>query len=91
MLKTKVITKHYPPKKVLDLFKTINDNYEITNGYEIVIDKTNIKQIFPIIYKFNGLTIYHFVNEESTNKCFYIIENQMVYDFNDLKLVLTNM
>ena len=60
MLKFKVIEKYYPPKKTLELFNSIlNINLEITNGYARVIERTNIKQVFPIVYKINNkLTVY---------------------------------
>ena len=43
MLKIKVIGKHKPSNKILELFKSINLNYTITNEYTQIIEKTNIK------------------------------------------------
>ena len=62
MLKTKIIEKYYPPKKTLEMFNGVQ--FDIINGYARIIDKTNIKQVFPIVYKTNNLTIYEFINEE---------------------------
>ena len=52
MLKTKVVEKCKLSLKSLQLFKDIKD-LEIINGYSVLIGKTNIVQVFPIIYKFN--------------------------------------
>lgn len=41
MLKTKVIQKYKSTSKSLQLFKNIKD-LEITNGYSLLIEKTNI-------------------------------------------------
>ena len=43
MLKIKVIEKHRPSNKVLELFNSTKLNYTITNGYTQVIERTNIK------------------------------------------------
>lgn len=64
MLKIKVVEKYKPSLKSLQLFKDIKD-LEIINGYSLLIEKTNIVQVFPIIYKFNNLTIYEFPKEYS--------------------------
>ena len=53
--------------------------FDIINGYARIIDKTNIKQVFPIVYKTNNLTIYEFINEEKSNKNFYIVEIKKSY------------
>ena len=65
MLKFKAIEKYYPPKKTLEVFNSIpNINLKITIRHIRVIEKTNIKQVFPIVYKVNNkLTIYYFINE----------------------------
>ena len=86
MLKTKIIEKYYPPKKTLELFFGIQ--FDIINGYARIIDKTNIKQLFPIVYKPNKLTIYEFINEEKSNKNFYIVENKKSYTREELKEIL---
>ena len=57
MLKIKIIERHKPSNKVLELFSSTNLNYTIINGYTQIIEKTNIKQVFPIVYKINNLTI----------------------------------
>jgi hypothetical protein len=90
MLKFKVIEKYYPPKKTLELFNSIpNINLEIINGYARVIERTNIKQVFPIVYKINNkLTIYHFINEEVSRRPYYVVEHQKSYELNDLKYLL---
>lgn len=90
MLKFKVIEKYYPPKKTLELFNSMpNINLEIINGYGILIEKTNIKQVFPIMYKINNkLTIYHFINEEVNRRPYYVVEHQKSYELNDLKYLL---
>ena len=90
MLKFKVIEKYYPPKKTLELFNSIpNISLEITNGYARVIERTNIKQVFPIVYKINNkLTIYHFINEEVNRRPYYVVEHQKSYELNDLKYLL---
>ena len=86
MLKTKIIEKYYPPKKTLELFSGIQ--FDIINGYARIIDKTNIKQVFPIVYKTNKLTIYEFINEDKSNKNFYIVENKKSYTREELKEIL---
>lgn len=86
MLKTKIIEKYYPPKKTLEMFNRIQ--FDIINGYARIIDKTNIKQVFPIVYKTNNLTIYEFINEEKSNKNFYIVENKKSYTREELKEIL---
>ena len=89
MLKIKVIEKHKPSNKVLELFNSTNLNYTITNGYTQVIERTNIKQVFPIVYKINNLTIYEFP-KEYTRKQFYIVDNKITCDLPDLKDYLVN-
>lgn len=86
MFKTKIIEKYYPPKKTLEMFNGIQ--FDIINGYARIIDKTNIKQVFPIVYKTNNLTIYEFINEEKSNKNFYIVENKKSYTREELKEIL---
>lgn len=89
MLKFKVIEKYYPPKKTLELFNSIpNINLEITNGYARVIERTNIKQVFPIVYKINNITIYEFPNEYS-KKPYYVVEHNMAYDFKEIRFLLS--
>lgn len=54
MLKFKVIEKYYLPKKTIEVFNSIpNINLEIINGYARLIERTNIKQVFPIVCKIN--------------------------------------
>ena len=89
MLKVKVIEKHKPSNKDLELFNSINLNYTFTNGYTQVIERTNIKQVFPIVYKINDLIIYEFP-KEYTRKQFYIVNNKITCDLNDLKDYLFN-
>ena len=83
MLKIRVIEKHKPSNKILELFNSTNMNYTITNGYTQIIEKTNIVQVFPIIYKFNNLTIYEFPKVYS-KKPYYVVEHNMTYNFNEL-------
>ena len=57
MLKTKVIEKIRPSKKTIELFNSNQLNYTPVNGDIQVIERTNIKQVFPIVYyldKFKG-------------------------------------
>ena len=68
MLKTKVFQKYKPTSKSRRLSK----NLEIINGYSLLIAKTNIIQVFPIIYKTNNLTIYE-VPKEYTKKTYYVV------------------
>ena len=89
MLKIKVIEKHRPSNKVLELFNSTKLNYTITNGYTHVIERTNIKQVFPIVYKINNLTIYEFP-KEYTRKQFYIVDNKITCDLPNLKDYLVN-
>ena len=89
MLKVKVIEKHNPSNKDLELFNSTNLNYTYTNGYTQVIERTNIKQVFPIVYKINNLIIYEF-HKEYTRKQFYIVNTKISCDFNDLKDYLFN-
>ena len=86
MLKTKIIEKYRPPNKTLELLNSIpNIKLEITNGYAQIIEKTNIKQVFPIVYKINdSLTIYHFINEEVNKKPYYVLEHNMAYNLEEL-------
>lgn len=90
MLKIKVIEKHKPSNKILELFNSTNLNYTITNGYTQIIEKTNIKQVFPIIYKINNLTIYEFPNEY-TKKPYYVVEHNIAYDSNEIMPMLINL
>ena len=89
MLKIKVIERHKPYNKVLELFNSTNLNYTITNGYTQVIERTNIKQVFPIVYKINNLTIYEFPKEYA-RKQFYIVDNKITCDLLELKDYLVN-
>lgn len=49
-----------------------------------VIERTNIKQVFPIVYKINNLTIYEFPKEYA-RKQFYIVDNKITCDLLELK------
>lgn len=49
-----------------------------------VIERTNIKQVFPIVYKINNLTIYEFPKEYA-RKQFYIVDNKITCDLLKLK------
>ena len=89
MLKVKVIEKHKPSNKDLELFNSTNLNYTYTNGYTQIIERTNIKQVFPIVYKIDNLIIYEFP-KEYTRKQFYIVNNKITCDLNDLKDFLFN-
>ena len=85
MLKIKVIEKHKPSNKILELFNSTNLNYTITNGYTQIIEKTNIKQVFPI----NNLTIYEFPNEY-IKKPYYVVEHNMTYALVEIKQIIDN-
>ena len=87
MLKTKVIQNYKPTTKSLQLFKNIKD-LEITKGYSLLIEKTNIVQVFPIIYKTNNLTIYEFP-KEYTKKPYYVVEHNKAYNFTDIKYLFS--
>ena len=89
MLKIKVVERHRPSNKVLELFNSTKLNYTFTNGYTQVIERTNIKQVFPIVYKINNLTIYEFP-KEYVRKQFYIVDNKITCDLPDLKDYLVN-
>lgn len=86
MLKTKVIERYKPLSKTLEILNSIpNVKLEITNGYAQIIEKTNIKQIFPIVYRINdSLTIYHFPNDETNRKPYYVVEHNKAYSLSDL-------
>lgn len=86
MLKTKVIQKYKSTSKSLQLFKNIKD-LEITNGYSLLIEKTNIVQIFPIIYKTSNLTIYEFP-KEYTKKTYYVVEHNKSYKYEEFVFYL---
>lgn len=90
MLKTKIIEYYKPPAKTLELLNSIpNIKLEITNGYARVIERTNIKQVFPIIYKINNsITIYHFINEEANKKPYYVVKHNKAYDLNELLILM---
>lgn len=90
MLKIKVIEKHKPSNKTLELFNSNKLNYIITNGYTQIIEKTNIKQVFPIIYKINNLTIYEFPIEY-TKKPYYVVEHNMTYSLSELEIYFLNI
>lgn len=79
MLKTKVIEKIRPSKKIQELFNSNQLNYTSTNGYIQIIERTNIKQVFPVIYKLDNLTIYEFPKEYA-KKPYYVVEHSMAYD-----------
>lgn len=49
MLKTKVIEKIRPSKEIQELFISNQLNYTSVNGYIQIIERTNIKQVFPVI------------------------------------------
>ena len=87
MLKTKVIQKYKPSSKSLQLFKNIKD-LEITNGYSLLIEKTNIVQVFPIVYKTNNLTIYEFP-KEYTKKTYYVVDHNKTYKYDELIIQLS--
>jgi len=93
MLKTKIIEYYKPPAKTLELLNSIpNIKLEITNGYARVIERTNIKQVFPIIYKINNsITIYHFINEEANKKPYYVVEHNKEYDLENITLLIKNL
>lgn len=82
MLKTKIIQNYKPTSKSLQLFKNVKD-LEITNGYTLLIEKTNIVQVFPIIYKTSNLTIYEFP-KEYTKKTYYVVEHNKSYKYDDI-------
>ena len=84
MLKTKVIEKIRPSKKIQELFNSNQLNYTPVNGYIQVIERTNIKQVFPIVYYLDNLTIYEFP-KEYVKKEFYIVNNNTSYNLNELK------
>ena len=84
MLKIKVIEKHKPSNKVLELFNSTKLNYTFTNGYKQVIERTNIKQVFPIVYKINEFP------KEYARKQFYIVNNKTTCDLLELKDYLVN-
>ena len=89
MLKIKVIDKITPSAKSLLLFKDIKD-ISIVNGYIKVIEKTNIKQVFPIVYSFNSILIYEYPKEYS-NKTFYLLNYHQSYNYDDLKQMINEM
>ena len=89
MLKIRIIERHRPSNKVLELFNSTNLNYTYMNGYTQVIERTNIKQVFPIVYKINNLIIYEFPKEYA-RKQFYIVDNKITCDLPDLKDYLVN-
>ena len=84
MLKTKIVEKIRPSKKTQELFNSNRLNYTSVNGYIQVIERTNIKQVFPIVYKINNLTIYEFPKEYA-RKHFYIVDNKITCDLLELK------
>ena len=84
MLKTRVIEKIRPSKKILELFNSNQLKYTSVNGYIKVIEKTNILQIYPVIYNLDNLTIYEFPKEYA-KKEFYIVNNNTSYTLNELK------
>ena len=89
MLKIKVIDKITPSAKSLLLFKDVKD-ISIVNGYTKVIEKTNIKQVFPIVYSFNSIIIYEYPKEYS-NKPFYLLNKHQSYSYDDLKQMISEM
>ena len=88
MLKIKVIERHKPSNKVLELFNSTKLNYTIINGYTQVIERTNIKQVFPIVYKINNLTIYEFPKEYA-KKPYYVVEHNKTYKYDELIIQLS--
>lgn len=89
MLKIKVIERYKPSNKDLELFNSIKLNYTYTNWYGQIIEKTNIKQVFPIVYKINDLVIYEFP-KKYVKKQLYIVNNKISYNYNELKEYLFN-
>ena len=87
MLKTKIIERIRPSSKTLELFN--NTNPKITNGYIQTIEKTNIKQVFPIVYEIDSHIIYEFPKEYS-RKEFYLVNEKIAIDHTELKAYLTN-
>ena len=88
MLKTKVIEKIRPSKKVQELFNSNQLNYTSVNGHIRIIERTNIKQVFPVVYKLDNITIYEFPKEYA-KKPYYVLEHNTVYEFNDMKLLFS--
>ena len=85
MLKTKVVEKIRPSKKIIELFNSNQLKYTSVNGYIQIIERTNIKQVFPVIYKLDNLTIYEFPKEYA-KKPYYVVEHNKTYDLDDLFL-----
>lgn len=73
MLKNKVNEKIKPTKKILELFN--QDNLKINNGYIQIIEKINIKQVFPIVYK---LILFEFPKEYSRKEFYLLNENKSI-------------
>lgn len=85
MLKTKVIERYKPTSKTLELFN--KDNLRVSNGYIQTIEKTNIKQVFPIVYETDSFVIYEFPKEYS-RKEFYLVNENRSIDLIELKSYL---
>ena len=90
MLKTKVIEKIRPSKKTIQLFNSNRLNYTSVNGYIQIIERTNIKQVFHVIYKLDNLTIYEFPKEYA-KKPYYVVEHNMTYDLNDINNIISSL
>ena len=90
MLKIKVIEKIRPSKKIQELFNSNQLDYTSVNGYIQVIERTNIKQVFPVIYKLDNLTIYEFPKEYA-KKPYYVVEHNMTYDLNDINNIISSL
>ena len=72
--------------RIKEIIKGYEENIkdlEITNGYSSLIEKTNIAQVFPIVYKTNNLTIYEFP-KEYTKKTYYVVEHNKSYKYEEL-------
>lgn len=77
-------------KFILENFKGIKMN--ISNGSEILISKTNIKKINPIIYKLKStninITILYFKIDDINDKKYYIPRLKQDYTLSELKQYL---
>lgn len=77
-------------KFILENFKDIKIN--ISNGSEILITKTNIKKINPIIYKLKSnnvnITILYFKINDINDKKYYIPRLKQDYTLSELKQYL---
>lgn len=94
MVKFTKLETYYPNSKLVTLLELVTHTKPtIINGMARVIDKTNIKQICPVIYqsKSNNIIIYEYQTSDLKGRTFYLPTLNETYNFKELQKVLQNL